>query len=82
MVVRLLLENITLLAFWLLVVVLAVNAAFLLFILYRRLARARYYKRKDLARAQFAGSVKEFVDGSLRLEDAAVRFQQARSRPA
>ncbi|HEU5336159.1 MAG TPA: HEAT repeat domain-containing protein [Terriglobales bacterium] len=54
----------------------------MLFILYRRLARARYYKRKDLARAQFAGSVKEFVDGSLRLEDAAVRFQQARSRPA
>ena len=78
----LLLENITLLAFWLLVVVLAVNAAFLLFILYRRMARARYYQRKDQARAQFAGSVEHFVDGSLPFEDAAARFRQARSRAA
>lgn len=78
----LLLENITLLAFWLLVAVLSVNAAFLVFILYRRGSRRRYYKRKDASRRQFASLVSHFLEGSLQLDDAAYQLRQVRSRPA
>jgi HEAT repeat protein len=80
--VYLLLENITLLAFWLLVAVLSINAAFLVFILYRRGSRRRYYKRKDASRQQFASLVNHFLQGSLKLEDAAYQLRQVRSRPA
>lgn len=77
----LLLENITLLAFWLLVAVLCVNAAFLAFILYRRAARRRYYRRKDAARLQFESLVSHFLEGSLQSEDAIYQLRQVRSRP-
>lgn len=80
--VYLLLENIALLAFWLLIAVLAINAAFLIFILYRRGSRRRYYKRKDASRRQFAALVSHFLEGSLRPEDAADQLRQVRSRPA
>lgn len=81
-VVFLLLENITLLAFWLLIVVLSINAAFLVFILYRRAARRRYYKRKDACRQQFASLVQHFLDGSLTPEEAADQLRLVRSVPA
>ncbi len=76
-----LLEDLTSLVLWLLFTIATVNFVFLCFMVYRRLARKRYYAVKDSARERFQHVIARFVDGTLTVEQAASLLEEASSVP-
>ncbi|MBZ5646053.1 MAG: HEAT repeat domain-containing protein [Acidobacteriia bacterium] len=77
-----LLEDIAALVVWLVVAVVAINLVFLCSVLFRRLARGRYFKKKDEARARFQPVVEKFIRWELTQTEAAEALMPARSRAA
>lgn len=68
-------ELIITIVFWAAVVVLAVNLGLFVFVLFRRVQRARYYSRKDAARAQYLPILEKALDQSLTVEWAIERLR-------
>lgn len=77
-----LLEDIAALVMWLIVAVAAINLVFLGSVVYRRLARSRYYRLKDEARQSWQPVVDQFVRWELTQTDAAKKLRGARSNAA
>lgn len=77
-----LLEDIAALVVWLIVAVVAINLVFLCSVLYRRLARGRYFRQKDEARLRFQPMVEKFVRWDATQAEAAEELKQARSQAA
>ncbi len=77
-----LLEDIAALVVWLIVAVVAINLVFLCSVLYRRVARGRYFKKKDQARLRFQPVVEKFVRWEATQAEAAEELKQARSGAA
>ncbi len=67
---------------WLIVAVTAINLVFLCSVVYRRLARGRYYRQKDEARERWRGVVEEFVRWELSQGEAAEKLAPTRSQAA
>lgn len=77
-----LLEDIAALVVWLIVAVVAINLVFLCSVVYRRLARSRYYRQKDEARRRWQAVVDQFVRWELSQGDAAEALAEARTEAA
>ncbi len=76
------LEDIAALVVWLIVAVAAVNLVFLGSVVYRRLARRRYFRQKDEARWRWQPVVERFVRWELSQGEAAQALAEARSEAA
>lgn len=77
-----LLEDIAALVLWLIVAVVAINLVFLGSVLYRRVARGRYFRKKDQARLRYQPVVEKFVRWEATQEEAAEQLKRTRSRAA
>ncbi len=77
-----LLEDIAALVLWLTVAVVAINLVFLGSVVYRRLARRRYFRRKDEARRRWQTVVDQFVRWGLSQGQAAAALHEAHSAAA
>lgn len=74
------LEDLKVLLLWLIATVVAVNLLFLCSVLYRRLARQRYFLAKDAAAEHYRPVVGAFLAGGLTQEQAGDALGVARSR--
>jgi HEAT repeat protein len=61
----------------LLIMVLAINLLFLVFVFFRRAARNRYYKAKDAARERYRNVLSQFVNGEITVPQAAEALRSA-----
>ncbi len=77
-----LLEDIAALVLWLTVAVVAINLVFLGSVVYRRLARGRYFRRKDEARRRWQTVVDQFVRWGLSQSQAVAALQEEQSAAA
>jgi HEAT repeat protein len=64
---------------WLALIVALIDLALVVFILYRRVSRNRYYARKDAAHREFSGVVSQFASGSAGISDAIAVLRRART---
>lgn len=78
--VVILLENLAVLLVWLLSTIVAVNLAFLFFVLYRRLSRRRFYLAKDAARERYSATINSFFDQTLSVEEATAVLLSGKSK--
>lgn len=76
-----LLEDLTRFVLWLLFTILTVNMLFLTFVMYRRLARKRYYAVKDSARDRYQHVIAKFLRGELEVSQTASLLEEATSQP-
>jgi HEAT repeat protein len=74
------LEDFGVLVWWLILMVMSVNAVFMFFVFYRRLSRARYFAEKDAARERYSSPAQQFAAGELPVEQAADVFGSASSQ--
>ncbi|HVP43331.1 MAG TPA: HEAT repeat domain-containing protein [Terriglobales bacterium] len=77
-----LLEDIAALVLWLTVAVAAINLVFLGSVVYRRLARGRYFRRKDEARRRWRTVVDQFLRWGLSQGQAVAVLAEAKSEAA
>jgi HEAT repeat protein len=66
-----LIEDLTQVVKYLLYTVVTLNLVFLIFVLFRRGARNRYYRNKDAARERYRNPLSQFVNGEITTEQAA-----------
>lgn len=72
-----LIENLMEVVKYLLYMVVAINAVFLVFVFYRRIARNRYYRAKDTARERYRNVLSQFANGEITSEQAAEALRGA-----
>ncbi|MBI2683553.1 MAG: HEAT repeat domain-containing protein [Acidobacteriales bacterium] len=75
------LEDLSSLAIWLIALVMSLNLLFLFFVLYRRLARQRYFAEKDAARSRYRPSIDDFIFQETPVETTAEVLNTAKSLP-
>ncbi len=75
-----LLENLAAILLWFLLAIVAVNAAFLYFIFYRRFRRNVFFMAKDAARARYLPIIDSLLEEKTNLTDATASLLTARSR--
>jgi hypothetical protein len=64
------------------VTVLAIDLVFVLFIFRRRISRRMYYNKKDSTIRQFSGLIRNFLAGSVPVEEVVEELRAARGRAA
>ncbi len=74
-------KHLVAIALWLSVVVVAIDGSFVVYVIWRRIWRKRYYAKKDLARGRFAPVVDRYAAGDLSVEKALALLECCRRRP-
>ncbi|HUQ49694.1 MAG TPA: HEAT repeat domain-containing protein [Terriglobales bacterium] len=74
-------EDLGVLVLWLILAVMSINLAFIFFVFYRRLSRARYFLEKDSSRDRYLFATEDFAAGRIGVDAAFELLNTASSVP-